>query len=190
MKFVNTFNDNNIRTSSSNVCSHIIQKCCYINDFRLTSRIFNNGAPFCFYCCKHGVNGSSDTYCIHVNTSSMKPLATCRKVHGISLIGHGSPHSFKSFDMQINRSRSQITATRQANCCFAIASKQTAIKVIRSTQAIDFTIRHRHIFYPTRINFQRIVLALNSSSHSFHNVNQTHNIGNIWHTVQCHDFIG
>ena len=152
MELINTFNDNNVSTGSSNVCPHIIQKCRYINDFRLTSCIFNNGAPFCFYCRKHGINGRPNTYRIHVYTSSVEMFTTCRKVHGISLIGHGSPHSFKSFDMQINRSRSQITATRQANCCFAIAAQQATIKVIRSTQAIDFTIRHGHIFYTTRIN--------------------------------------
>ena len=122
MQLWNTINDNNICPCSPNMGSHVVEQGHHIDNFRFPRRIFDHCPTFSLDCCQNRIDRCTDTNSIHVDVSSLKRLAISRKFHTRAIHGHSGSHRFKGLQMQIDRTWSKVTPTRQSNRCLTIAS--------------------------------------------------------------------
>ncbi len=123
MKTFNPFNSDNVSTCTTDMSSHIVQQCRNINDFWFTSGIFDDSTTFSFCRSKYCVDCCTNTNSIHIDMSSMNWFFICCKTHCFAFIRYLSSHSFKSFQVKVNWTRTKVATTWKTYCCFTKSAK-------------------------------------------------------------------
>ena len=112
MQMRNTINDNNICPCSTNMSSHVVEQGHHIDNFRFPRSIFDHCPTFSFDRCQNRIDRCTDTNSIHIDVSSLKRLAICRKFHTRAIHSHSGSHRFKGLQMQINWTWAEIASSR------------------------------------------------------------------------------
>ena len=76
VKFRNALNTDLFSSSADNFSPHLVQDVCQINDFRFPGGILNHRAALCQSCCHHNILGSTDTWEVQINLSTMQSLGS------------------------------------------------------------------------------------------------------------------
>ena len=121
VKFLHSHNSNHIRSCSTNVCAHTVQKVCHINDMRFFRCILNDSLSLSHRCRHHNIDSCTNGYFIHINMCSAQAFCLCnyKSVGNVNRCAHGT----ESLDVQVDRTASNITSTRKCNFCLFIFSK-------------------------------------------------------------------
>ncbi len=126
MQLVHTFDFDRVRSRTFDFCAHFIQKVCQINDFGFFCGIFQICDAMCQNGSHHYVLRRSHTRKVEINRIAYQTLRSCCGFY-ISLLivdGNDRSQSFQSFQVQVDRSCTDCTASRQRNLGSAFSGKQ------------------------------------------------------------------
>ena len=109
----NAFDTNGIGTRAFHLRAHFIHEVCKVDDFRLLCRVFYYCVAFGECCGHHDVFRGSDAGKIQVDLSSCQLIGSRFHIT-VSLLDFCS-QSLESFEMKIDRSGANSTASRQCD---------------------------------------------------------------------------
>ena len=151
MQLLDATNLDNIRTGTVHISTHHVQAVGKIYNMRLTGNVFQNGQALRFHSGQHGVHGGANGNRIKKDMAPSQVLCT-NTDHAVfnGIIG---THSGKSFQVLVNRARSQIAATGHGNLTGTKAAQQRAQKIITGTHLAGKLVRYLGAVQMGRINF-------------------------------------
>ncbi|MPM43716.1 hypothetical protein SDC9_90393 [bioreactor metagenome] len=152
MQALHAFDPDDVCTGSADFCPHVVQQDTNINDFRLFGHILNDCFAFCFDRRQDDVDRRSDRNHIKIDALAFQPLFRCSQVDGTHFVAHCRAQRLETFDVLIDRSGAQETTSRQPDDAFTKFRKDSSHEIIRSTQAFDFSGRHRNGNHVGRID--------------------------------------
>ena len=165
VKGFNTTDTDHICTRSLDTCSHTVQEVCHVYHMRLFCRIFNDRIAIRHRCCHHNIDGCTYTDHIKKNVCSVKLFSFCNNKSMLDP-GHCT-HGLKTFQMLIDRTAANITASWQRHFCTLIFSKQCTQQIIGCTDLLHAFIFYNTVFHTRSIDLHRMtVYALDTRTDS------------------------
>ncbi len=117
VEFFDPFNLNRCRTGTGNFRAHLVQVFGQVNYFRFSRRIFNYGCTFCQRCRHHQVFSTGYRDLIHKDMGTLETLTTGGSDITVFYFNFCA-HLLQTTQMQIHRTRTNRTTTRQRDIRF------------------------------------------------------------------------
>ena len=158
-QLLDTFDTDDIRPCAFDVCTHGIQERHEIHDLRLFRCIFNDGTAFCRSSCHEDILCRTDTREIEINGRALQPLRCISFDIAVAYIDL-CPHSFKGFQVQIDRTAADHAAPGKRDLRMPHLGQKRSHDQERGSHAAHKLIRSFGLIHPGCIKSQDIVLSL------------------------------
>ena len=188
MERADTCDTDDIRTCAFDSGSHAVQEVGYIYHMGFFCRIFNDGISLCHGSSHHNIDGR--TYTDHVQENMRSMEFFCFR-NNKSMFNTGCrTHSFKAFQMLIDRTASNVAASRKRDFCSLVFSKKCAKKIIRRTNFFHIFIFNNTVLYTGAIYRHGMTIqTLHMRTNVLHCLQKGINISNVRKIFNPNGFI-
>ena len=100
-----------VRSGASDVRTHCVEEVCKVNDMRFFCGVFDDCKPSRLNCGEHDIDCCADGNLVHINKATGE-MVGIGVDHCVFNNGSRCAEKFKTFDVKVNRSGTNITATR------------------------------------------------------------------------------
>ena len=188
MERADTCDTDDIRTCAFDSGSHTVQEVGYIYHVGFFCRIFNDGISLCHGSSHHNIDGRTYTDHIQENMRSMEFF--CFRNNKSMFNAGCRTHSFKAFQMLIDRTASNVAASRKRDFCSLVFSKKCAKKIIRRTNFFHIFIFNNTVLYTGTIDRHGMTIqTLHTRANVLHCLQKGIDISNVRKIFNPNGFI-
>ena len=175
-QFRYTFDTDHVCTGTLDICTHHVQIVCCIYNVGFFCCVFNCCCAFCHSSSQHYVDCCAYAHLVHVNRCTNQFF--CISFNHAIFFDDCCTQRTETFQVQVDRSFAEVTATGHGNFCFFVTTQQCTDQVIRSAH-FGYAFKIRFVVHTfVTVDFQCVFI--NKSAFAAHFFDGVADISNIF----------